>query len=125
MFFALFVINDVDMSGTMELEEFLATLEALGKPGFDPDAAKRLMDEHDKDESGSIDANEFGQIMLNEFCQTDLPRGDLVDALYLFSKLRESAACLLLDAVLIVRQLGADLVRDDHGEVISVLRGGE
>ena len=68
------------MSGTMELEEFLETLASLGKPGFDPDAAKRLMDEHDKDESGSIDANEFGMIMLNEFCQTDLPRGDLVDA---------------------------------------------
>ena len=64
----------------MELDEFLETLNALGKPGFDPAAAKRLMDEHDKDESGSIDANEFGQIMLNEFCQTDLPRGDLVDA---------------------------------------------
>jgi hypothetical protein len=51
-------------------------------------------------------------------------RGDLVDALYLFSKLRESAACLLLDAVLVVRQLGADLVRDDHGEVILILRSG-
>ena len=80
IFFALFVLNDVDMSGTMELDEFLETLTALGKPNFDPDAAKRLMDEHDKDESGSIDANEFGQIMLTEFCQTDLPRGDLVDA---------------------------------------------
>ncbi len=80
VFFALFVLNDADMSGTMELDEFLTTLDALGKPNFDPAAAKRLMDEHDKDESGSIDANEFGQIMLTEFCQTDLPRGDLVDA---------------------------------------------
>jgi len=80
VFFALFVINDVDYSGTMELEEFIETLNMLGKPNFDPEVAKRLMDEHDKDESGSIDANEFGQIMLNEFCQTDLPRGDLVDA---------------------------------------------
>lgn len=80
IFFSLFVINDVDMSGTMELDEFLETLSSLGKPNFDPAAAKRLMDEHDKDESGSIDANEFGQIMLTEFCQTDLPKGDLVDA---------------------------------------------
>jgi hypothetical protein len=80
MFFSLFVINDADFSGTMELDEFLETLSSLGKVDFDPAAAKRLMDEHDKDESGSIDANEFGQIMLQEFCQTDLPRGDLVDA---------------------------------------------
>ena len=80
VFFSLFVINDVDFSGTMELDEFLETLASLGKPNFDPDAARRLMLEHDKDESGSIDANEFGLIMLNEFCQTDLPRGDLVDA---------------------------------------------
>lgn len=80
VFFAIFVINDVDMSGTMELDEFIETLASLGQPNFNPETAKRLMDEHDKDESGSIDANEFGQIMLNEFCQTDLPRGDLVDA---------------------------------------------
>ncbi len=80
VFFALFVINDVDMSGTMELDEFLETLDSLGKPDFDRDAAKRLMAEHDKDESGSIDANEFGTIMLNEFCRTEMPKGDLVDA---------------------------------------------
>mmetsp|Transcript_5234 Transcript_5234/g.11448 ORF Transcript_5234/g.11448 Transcript_5234/m.11448 type:complete len:1188 (+) Transcript_5234:1048-4611(+) len=80
VFFSLFVMNDLDYSGTMELDEFLETLKSLGKANFDQAVAKRLMDEHDKDESGSIDANEFGQIMLTEFCQTDLPKGDLVDA---------------------------------------------
>ena len=29
---------------------------------FDQDAAKRFMADYDKDESGSIDANEFGTI---------------------------------------------------------------
>jgi Ca2+-binding EF-hand superfamily protein len=80
IFFALFVINDTDFSGTMELDEFLETLASLGRNNFDKDAAKRLMAEYDKDESGSIDANEFGQIMLKEFCSTDIPKGDLVDS---------------------------------------------
>ncbi|RYH11471.1 hypothetical protein EON65_38750 [archaeon] len=79
IFFALFVINDADMSGTMELDEFLETLMSLGKTEYDAEAVKRLMSEYDRDESGSIDANEFGNIMLNEFCNTDLPRGELVD----------------------------------------------
>ena len=79
-FFALFIINDVDMSGTMEVEEFIEALSNLGIHNFDIEVAKRMMSEHDVDESGSIDANEFGMIMLNEFCQTDIPKGDLVDA---------------------------------------------
>lgn len=66
------------MSGTMELDEFLETLESLGHKDFDRDVAKRLMAEHDRDESGSIDANEFGMIMLNEFCKTEMPKGELV-----------------------------------------------
>lgn len=68
------------MSGTMELEEFLETLESLGKPKFPKETAKRLMAEQDREGSGSIDANEFGMIMLNEFCKTELPKGDLVDS---------------------------------------------
>lgn len=79
IFFSLFVINDTDMSGTMELDEFIETLASLGKTEYDRDAAKRLMSEYDRDESGSIDANEFGNIMLNEFCSTEIPRGELVD----------------------------------------------
>jgi len=34
---------------------------------------------YDKDESGSIDADEFSMIMVNEFCRMDRPRGVLVD----------------------------------------------
>lgn len=79
IFYALFVINDVDMSGTMELDEFIETLISLGKSEYDRDAAKRLMGEYDRDDSGTIDANEFGTIMLNEFCRTEIPRGELVD----------------------------------------------
>jgi Ca2+-binding EF-hand superfamily protein len=59
-FYALFIINDADFSGTMDLDEFIETLSSLGRPKFDQEAAKRFMSEYDKDESGSIDANEFG-----------------------------------------------------------------
>ena len=31
-FYALFVINDVDFSGTMDLDEFIETLASLGRP---------------------------------------------------------------------------------------------
>jgi hypothetical protein len=79
IFFSLFVINDTDMSGTMDLDEFMETLASLGKTDYDRDAAKRLMSDYDRDESGTMDANEFGNIMLNEFCRTEIPRGELVD----------------------------------------------
>lgn len=29
---------------------------------------------------GSIDANEFSAILVNEFCHTEVPRGHIVDA---------------------------------------------
>lgn len=80
IFFALFVINDTDLSGTMELDEFLETLASLGRSDIDTDKVKKLMGEYDRDESGSIDANEFGTIMINEFCRTEIPRGELVDS---------------------------------------------
>lgn len=80
LFFALFVINDTDLSGTMELDEFLETLGSLGRGDLEADQVKKLMNEYDRDESGSIDANEFGTIMINEFCRTEIPRGELVDA---------------------------------------------
>jgi hypothetical protein len=63
----------------MDLDEFLETLASLGKTDYDRDAAKRLMGEYDRDDSGTMDANEFGNIMLNEFCRTEIPRGELVD----------------------------------------------
>ncbi len=80
IFFSLFVINDTDMSGTMDLDEFMETLASLGKHDYDRDAAKRLMSEYDRDDSGTMDANEFGNIMINEFCRTEIPRGELVDS---------------------------------------------
>jgi hypothetical protein len=67
------------MSGTMDIDEFLETLAFLGKTDYDRDAAQRLMGEYDRDDSGTMDANEFGTVMLNEFCRTEIPRGELVD----------------------------------------------
>lgn len=80
MFFAVFVINDTNNSKTMELDEFVETLEGLGKPNYDRDLLRRLMSEFDLDDSGTIDANEFSMIMVNHFCSTDPPRGLLVEA---------------------------------------------
>jgi Ca2+-binding EF-hand superfamily protein len=50
----------------MEVGEFASTLASLGKPNIDRDLLKRLMAEHDKDESGTIDASEFSMIMGNK-----------------------------------------------------------
>ena len=53
---------------------------------FNTDTDELMMDESERKRRlelavlKKMDANEFGMIMLNEFCQTDLPRGDLVDA---------------------------------------------
>lgn len=79
VFHALFVINDVDHDQTMNVNELRETLASLGKPNMDIAYLKRLMADHDKDDSGYIDANEFAMIMVDEFCQTDLPRGVLVN----------------------------------------------
>eukprot|EP00605_Chrysophyceae_sp_TOSAG23-4_P001619 GSChrysophyteH1.ASY1.ANO1.1779.1 assembled CDS len=80
VFFALFIINDVDNSETMDVEEFIETLASLGYPDFDRSAAMLLMAEHDRDLSGTIDGSEFSMIMVKEFCRTDLPRGVMVDS---------------------------------------------
>lgn len=90
VFYALFVINDVDVSGTMvsilvlfvlkteyfciiqELSEFLGTLAALGRPGFDPITLKRMMADFDVDDSGTIDANEFSMIMVRKCYVPDI-----------------------------------------------------
>jgi hypothetical protein len=63
----------------MNVHELQRTLASLGKPDMEVDFLKRLMSEHDKDDSGTIDANEFAMIMVNEFCRTDVPRGVLVN----------------------------------------------
>ena len=78
VFFALFIINDEDLSGTMELDEFLSVLESLGMTSCDPLTAKLLMDEHDRGGTGSISGGEFSMIMVHQFCRTDLPRGSMV-----------------------------------------------
>jgi hypothetical protein len=64
VFHAVFNINDLDFSGTLELDEFRQTLSSLGKPNFDREVLRRLMAEHDIDDSGTIDANEFAMIMV-------------------------------------------------------------
>lgn len=79
VFFALFIINDVDCSGSMDVDEFISTLISLGLEGCDRVTAMKLMEEHDRDRSGTIDAGEFAMIMVNEFCRTDQPRGTIVE----------------------------------------------
>lgn len=91
----MFVVNDADFSNTMDVEEFIETLASLGKPDFDPEEARRLMTGIREAESGAfrskasssmdigevaIDANEFGMIMLDNFCKTEMPKGELVES---------------------------------------------
>lgn len=73
-FKALFRIADDDMSGEMCIEEFYSCLDSLSV-GFDPKYTRRLFVEFDKDNSGNIDEEEFGMIMVNEFCRSDATRG--------------------------------------------------
>ena len=61
-------MNDVDQSRTMELNEFVDTLALLGKPDYSRDILRRLMGDHDLDDSGTIDPNEFSMIMVILFC---------------------------------------------------------
>lgn len=80
VFSALFIINDDDRSGTMDEDEFLQTLAHLGYKDFDRHRLHQFMAEYDRDNSGSIDGGEFAMIMVKEFCRTDVPRGQVVDA---------------------------------------------
>lgn len=79
IFFALFVANDDDLSGTIDADEFVQTLASLGMT-ITKEAATRLMSEFDKDKSGSIDATEFSAILVKEYCSTETPRGHYVEA---------------------------------------------
>lgn len=79
IFHALFMVYDTDGSNTMELSEIYDALISLGKTDVDPYMLQRAMAMYDKDESGTIDADEFSMIMVNEFCRTDTPKGILVD----------------------------------------------
>jgi hypothetical protein len=78
VFRALFIINDLDQSNSMDIDEFRETLAGLGMPNFDQSILIRLMAEHDIDGSGTIDNDEFTMIMVNYFCNMDHPRGELV-----------------------------------------------
>ena len=80
IFKALFRIADDDMSGEMCIEEFYNCLDSLGV-GFEPKYTRRLFVEFDKDNSGSIDEEEFGMIMVNEFCRPDVSRGSIIQVL--------------------------------------------
>ena len=48
IFHALFVISDADGSNSVDVDEFLETMEAIGRADISRDAAKMLMAEHDK-----------------------------------------------------------------------------
>jgi len=77
VFIALFLLNDVDYSGTLELDEFLEILRHLGRDHFDRAFLQQLMSFHDQDDSGTIDCHEFGLIMVNDFCRTFQPRAKI------------------------------------------------
>jgi hypothetical protein len=79
IFYAIFQINDLDGSQTMDLEEFIAALSSLGVE-FERKYAKKLFKDFDLDRSGTVDSQEFAMIMVNEFCRTDVPRGELLDS---------------------------------------------
>ena len=79
VFYALFQINDEDGSASMELEEFISTLDSLGVTGCDPLTAKKLMEQQDKAGTGSIYPGEFATIMVENFCRVDQPRGKIVE----------------------------------------------
>ena len=79
LFFALFEIFDEDKSNTIEVDEFVNILTSLGAQSVDRKATLRLMMEHDRDGSGTIDGSEFAMIMVNEYCRIDLPRGNVVE----------------------------------------------
>ena len=72
VFHALFVLNDVDCSNTMELDEFLDCLKLFVKTDYDADFAHRLRAEFDIDDSGTIDGNEFSQIMVCRVLVSDV-----------------------------------------------------
>lgn len=78
IFYAIFQINDIDGSHTMDLEEFIAALLSLGVD-FERKYAKKLFKDFDLDRSGTVDSQEFAMIMVNEFCRTDVPRGELLE----------------------------------------------
>jgi hypothetical protein len=78
IFYAIFQIHDVDHSATMDLDEFLSAILYLGVE-FDRKYGKKLIRDFDLDKSGTIDDQEFAMIMVNEFCRTDVPRGELVE----------------------------------------------
>lgn len=122
VFFALFSINDVDGSESMDVNEFISTLDSLGMPGCDLLTAKRLMDEHDKDRSGNIDGSEFAMIMVHEFCRGDQPRGTLVEKQTGKPWPTPSSGSVILDVKFVIDSASAFDVGSDGG--ISTLIQG-
>lgn len=122
VFFALFSINDADHSESMDVNEFISTLDSLGMPGCDLLTAKRLMDEHDKDRSGAIDGSEFAMIMVHEFCRGDQPRGTLVEKQTSKPWPTPSSGSVILDVKFVIDSASAFDVGSDGG--ISTLIQG-
>ena len=72
-FFALFQVADDDKSGLVTIDELIQIMHDLGVP-VDVYKAKRIMRDYDVDDSGTIDADEFGMAMVKEFCNLDPPK---------------------------------------------------
>ena len=79
LFLAMFEIFDSDKSNTLEVDEFIGILTNLGAQDVDRKSTLRIMMDHDKDGSGTIDGSEFAMIMVSEYCRIDLPRGNVVE----------------------------------------------
>lgn len=78
MFIALFQCADEDGSGFVSYSELDAIFLLLGLK-LNEKETKRLRQEFDIDGSGQVDVDEFSNAMVQEFCNTEIPKGDLVE----------------------------------------------
>jgi len=79
VFAALFDVIDEERTGTIDVKTFLRCLESLGKTEVSLEHAMLMMEECDIDGTGSINAEEFSMIMVNQMCKTDEPKGHIVE----------------------------------------------
>lgn len=79
LFVALFQIADADGSGLVSHEELKDIMRLLGIY-LSEDEMQRLMNDFDIDNSGQVSIDEFSNAMVAEFCQTSIPKGELLEA---------------------------------------------
>ena len=79
-----FDLFDTSGSGTIEPKELKVALRALGAEPTKEDIQK-LVELHDKDNSGTIDFHEFLAIMMKKMAETD-QKDALDEAFFLFDK---------------------------------------